>query len=85
MAKQLSKRERMWFCNGPISHRNNPIGYVVESMPADQKAFISNFGVPSTADTAQWKILRVQQGVQGDWHGDFATADDALASLQTQI
>ena len=84
MAKQLNKRERMWFCKGPIYHLSNPIGYVVESMPAAQRAFISNFGVPSRPDTAQWKILRIQQGVQGDWNGDFATADEALASLQTQ-
>jgi hypothetical protein len=45
---------------------------------SDEKAFIANIGA---WNQMHWRIMRVIDGIQGEWAGDFATADMALATL----
>lgn len=33
----------------------------------------------------RWQVLRVKKGVQGQWTGDYKTAQDALAALQKEF
>jgi hypothetical protein len=33
----------------------------------------------------QWQILRVRDDVQGEWTGDYRSAEEALASLEREI
>jgi hypothetical protein len=48
-------------------------------------------GLPETdaaelaADNGKWRILRTRNGVRGEWTGDYATADEALAALQKEF
>jgi hypothetical protein len=33
----------------------------------------------------EWRLLRATAGVQGDWHGTHADADQALAALVGEL
>jgi hypothetical protein len=56
--------------------------YVVENLPPGQEAWIANFGSPYRD---HWRILRVQDGIQSDWKGEYGSADEALVALKKEI
>jgi len=47
-------------------------------MPIQQKALIASFG---GRYGYRWKLLRVKDGVSGDWTGNHDTPEQALAQL----
>jgi len=51
--------------------------YQVWQLPGDWDAWIASFD-------SVWKIRQRRDGIETDWEGSFATADDALAELQRQ-
>jgi hypothetical protein len=55
------------------------LGYEVAGLPPRQEARVA------LQDHGRWQILRVRDGVQGDWDGDFYSAAEALASLQAHL
>ena len=52
--------------------------YRVEGMPSGEEAIILE-------SDEGWRILRTKNGVQGDWPGEYKTADEALAALQKEF
>lgn len=63
---------------GPVS----VVQYVVHGMPPGEEALIAYYGDPNRGS---WRVLRVKGGEQGQWEGDYASADDALAMLQREL
>jgi len=57
------------------------IGYYVGGMPAGEEAKIHNHD----AARNDWRVMRIKHGKQDDWTGQFGSAKDALAWLQTVI
>jgi len=47
-------------------------------MPPQQKALIANF---EGRNEDRWRILRMKDGVSGEWMGSYKTAEQALAQL----
>ena len=78
----LTKHEvaRSW--GGPVSGTGPVFEYKVDGMPPGEEAFIANFG---GRNKASWRALRTKDGVPGEWTGDDATDDDALAALQKAL
>lgn len=58
------------------------ISYEVIGMPFGQSASLSNFG---TVTNPNWQILREVGRFFSHWHGNFISADEALARLQAEI
>lgn len=52
--------------------------YDVHGLPQGQRAVIADMG-------ERWQILRTKDDVAGDWQGSYASAEDALAALQSEI
>jgi hypothetical protein len=52
--------------------------YPVEGLPSQQQAWIADF-------KGNWQILRVKHGRQGDWSGNYNSAETAKAALQKEI
>ena len=76
----LSKHEYMWMSDGGL--RRDPTGYRVGGLPAGHEAFINNFGAPHRND---WKILPIVNNVSGERYGHYASADEALAALDSNL
>jgi hypothetical protein len=65
--------------SGPTSSESDSvIQYKVLGLPTGEQAWIAEFD-------NHWQILRANKEGQGDWTGDYKTAEDALASLQREI
>jgi len=74
----LTKRETGRSHTGPVIGTGPVIRYAVNGMPEGETADLADFG-------GRWRILRTQNGFQGEWTGDYGTADDALAALQKRM
>jgi hypothetical protein len=61
-----------------LTQWNQVINYAVEPAPLGERISIAKTG-------NSWKILRTKDGVQGNWTGDFKTAEEALASVQREF
>lgn len=73
---KLTIHPTMQFRDGPQITGTGPvIAFRVGGVPNGQQADIATFN-------QVWRILRVINGVQGEWTGEYATADDALAALE---
>lgn len=75
---QLTLRAIAWARRGNIVLTGPVIEYRVQGMPLQQEAFIANFG---GRNEDRWKILRVKEGISGEWMGNHETAEQALAEL----
>lgn len=65
---------------GPgLTTNRRPFQYEVDGLPEGQRATIAEF------NGGRWRTLRTISGEQGDWEGDHATAEDALAALGLQL
>lgn len=73
----LTKREIAWFHDG-LGGVGRIIEYRVHGQSPADEAFIANFG---SCHHDVWKILRVKHGANANWHGRYATADEAFAAL----
>jgi hypothetical protein len=82
MSITLTKYETGWLRSGPVFGSGRAFRFRVGCLPAGEEAHINNFGAPNRDD---WQILRIRNGVQGDWTGHFESADSALAELQQEI
>ena len=60
---------------GVVMVTGMPDQYKVVGLPAGQKAWIKK-------DGDHWNILRVSDGMQAKWGGNYDTAEDALRSLE---
>jgi hypothetical protein len=67
---------------GPVAGSGPIYQFSVQGLPAGQEAHIANLG--SHAKEA-WQIMRIKDGVQGEWAGEYKKAADALASLQREF
>jgi hypothetical protein len=64
-----------WIGDGPLMEKwATVIRYDVRGLPPGEQAWIADFH-------HAWHVLRVKDGVQGHWTGDFKTAEDALAAI----
>jgi hypothetical protein len=50
--------------------------YRAHFSPTDE-VHIANFGAPFRDD---WRVLRIKNGVSGDWMGNYASAEQALTA-----
>jgi hypothetical protein len=53
-------------------------------MPPNQKAFAANANAGGLGHDC-WQLLRVIDGVQGQWTGDFKTVDVLQAALEDEL
>jgi hypothetical protein len=68
---------------GPVlSKRDRVTQYEVRGLPPEELAWIANFGAPYRQD---WRILRARNGVQGDWAGQYESAEAALTVLREEF
>jgi hypothetical protein len=77
---KLTLRETMWSGNGVAFRTGAVIMYEVDGVPPGEKALIRKNPYKDS-----WQTLREKKGVPGEWTGDYATADDALAVLQKAL
>jgi hypothetical protein len=76
---KLSLRPTGYAYDGPGSVGKTVYRYGVEPFMPGEEIDIADFGGPNHSD---WQILRVKDGVIGDWVGNFATVEEALAMIQ---
>ena len=55
--------------------KEETFAYAVHGLPPGEQAFISQFG-----DT--WRTMKYKNGLPGSWAGAYATAEEALETLQ---
>jgi len=69
-----------WLGNG-LDMRNwtDAFEYSVEGLPLGEQAWIARIRARC------WQILRLINGVQGHWTGEYASAEEALNALQKQV
>jgi hypothetical protein len=80
---KLGLRKVASFRSGPVASPNDPIfQYAVTGLPEGQEASIANFG---RGKQSNWRIMRIIDGVQGKWCGEYETHAQALAALQQEI
>ena len=77
MKRTLTKIEGGRISRGPTYGTGPSYRYQVQGLPDGEEADIAEFN-------NFWKILKVKDGVQGEWAGVYATADEALAALQKE-
>ena len=64
---------------GPeLSNFDEVYSYEVTGLPHGEEAWISLF-------KQLWQILRVRNGLQGEWTGEYESAEAALAALQAEF
>jgi len=78
MKRHLTKIDGGRISRGPVYGTGPSYRYEVQGLPDGEEADIAEFD-------KRWKILKVQNGVQGKWTGDYSTADEALAALQKEF
>lgn len=59
-------------------HGDHVSQYTVHELPPGDRIVISEM-------EHRWQILRTQGGHQGDWTGDYKSAEDALAAIQKEF
>jgi len=69
-------RPAMWMSSYAGFATGRVIKYDVAGHTPDEKYLIADFGGPSWAE---WRVLRVKNGISGDWTGKFGSPDAALA------
>jgi hypothetical protein len=79
MAHSLTLHEEAWIGDGPVYASGPVIGYRVSGMTVGEEAKIQNLGGP---ETPAWRILRISNGKSSELEGRFASAQDALVTLQ---
>src|SRR3989304_4918262 len=79
MPIKLTKREVASFRSGPVYGTGRAFKYKVGGMPPGEEATITE------SPNQGWRILRTKNGVQGDWTGEYESADEALAALQKEF
>lgn len=78
--KPTLKLEAMsWFRNVSEGSQRVIQYRVVAGLPPESQAWIAYFGHEG------WRILREIHGVQGHWHGNYESAEEAIAALQDEI
>ena len=75
---QLTLQACAWARRGDVALAGPVLEYRVLGMPIQQKALIASFG---GRYGYRWKLLRVKDGVSGDWTGNHDTPEQALAQL----
>ena len=65
-----------------IGRKGPTIQYKVGGLPPEERAFIANFG---RGHKDSWRVFHTKRGIDADWNGDYKTADDALAALQSEF
>ena len=68
--------------SGPVAGSGPVIQFTVQGLPAGQEAHIANMGGHAGES---WKILRIKDGVQGEWTGAYKKAVDALAAVKREF
>jgi hypothetical protein len=76
---KLSLRPTGYTYSGLGSEGKTVYRYGVVPFVPGSETDIANFGGSNHAD---WRIFRVKDGLIGDWVGNFATAEEALAAIQ---
>jgi hypothetical protein len=61
----------------------NTVQYRVQALPRNHFALIGQ--KPETHPARWWFVVHTLPDVQGDWHGDYATPEEALAALAKEI
>jgi hypothetical protein len=76
----LTKYEQATFGSNDLGRppERRTIGWRIVGLPPGQGALVSEMH-------GRWQILRIVDGVHGEWYGEFATDDDAVAALQREI
>ena len=71
----LSLEPYMWKGEGPtLSQNRSAIAFEVLGLPTNRKTLIAELNYA-------WKILRVVDGISGEWSGRYSSPEHALASL----
>jgi hypothetical protein len=82
MRLTLKKLEIARSHGGPTIGTKGPVvQYRVGGLPSEERAFIANFG---KGHEDSWRVFHTKRGIDGHWKGDYKTADDALAALQSE-
>jgi hypothetical protein len=68
--------------DGPTFGSGTVFQYRVGNMPPGYQALVTNFAAPQGSD---WKIMRIDDDAQEEWNGNYETAEQALAVLQTEF
>jgi hypothetical protein len=68
-----------WARTGSVVKTGPVIQYKIRCLVPGEEAFIANFG---NRRRDSWRLLRIKDGVQGDWTGNYTTADDAVAAYE---
>lgn len=78
MSHMLTKREYLFSREGPTLGANGKtIGYEVLGLPLGEQAWIAEIH-------RNWQVLRATN-VQGDWTGQYRSADEAMAELSDSL
>jgi hypothetical protein len=62
----------------PVRDRALPVAYEVGGLPQNEDVMILNVG-------SAWRVMRAKNGVRRSWTEGFASAEDALASVQADV
>ena len=66
--------------NEVIYGSEGPFYYEVVGLPPGEVAWIAG------SDLAEnWQIVRLTNGIPGDWEGEYETSDEALKALQKEF
>jgi hypothetical protein len=62
--------------DGPNLNTNRKAtAFEVQGLPAPEQALVAEFN-------HRWKVLRITDGIYGDWSGRYGSVDEALATFQ---
>jgi hypothetical protein len=78
---KLSLHEDMTLRDGPLMKGGRIFRYSVHGLPLGSGAMIHDDG---TAENPRWHIIRIEGDKWGDPSGDFKSADEALAILESE-
>ena len=83
---RLTKHERSFIAKGlPHAPPDRIVtGYEFVGMPSGQRAFANNANAGSLGEGC-WQVLRVIDGVQGNWSGEFKTVGALQAVLEDEL
>jgi hypothetical protein len=77
---RLTKHERAWSRDGSGVGATVSGYRVGGGLPVGEEALLSSSNLGRS-----WQFLRIRNDKAGEWRGDYATADDALAGLEAEI
>jgi len=70
----------MSFREGNVYGSGKPFEYELRGLPPGDQVFINN----QADENNHWQILRVKNGVQGDWSGNYPTLDAAQEAIEKE-